>query len=217
VSTGSSESLCRRCLCRRVFHARRERRRRQSADSDIPRYIDYIDAESGGAAWNYLEVFEDHDTKAEDYNDIAAVTDFVLYGFAKGAFSYGGDLRSLRVPAAVDDERSVTFGRCHDNIRELNDSAINPFDDRTDAFLATTYVLAREAGTPLIFNWDNFDSPQIRTGVKFRRIMMQRGEAGRNVKENVLAVIDSPTLLIMERGSEGFYVVNKAAATARST
>ena len=39
--------------------------------------------------------------------------------------------------------------------------------------------------------------------------MQQRGAAGKNVKENVLAAIDSPTVLLMERGSEGFFVVNK--------
>ncbi len=32
---------------------------------------------------------------------------------------------------------------------------------------------------------------------------------GKNIKENVLAVVDSPTVLMMERGSEGFFVVNK--------
>ena len=29
--------------------------------------------------------------------------------------------------------------------------------------------------------------------------------------ENILAVIDSPTVLMMERGAEGFFVVNKGA------
>jgi alpha-amylase len=115
------------------------------------------------------------------------------------------------VPTATDDPRSVTFGRVHDNIRELNPQAINPYADRTDALLATTYVLAREAGTPLVLNWDNHDFAPIRAGVKFRQIMRQRGASGGFVKENVLAVVDSPTLLVMERGNEGFYVVNKAA------
>jgi alpha-amylase len=39
--------------------------------------------------------------------------------------------------------------------------------------------------------------------------MRQRGNEGKNVKENVLAAVDSPTVLLMERGSEGFKVVNK--------
>jgi len=177
----------------------------------VKQYVDLIDQRSGGTAWNYLEVIEDGDTKATDYNGVAAVTDFVLYASLKNAFSFGGDLRSLRIPIAVDDPRSVTFGRTHDNIRELSARAINPYDDRTDALLATTYVLARERGTPLVLNWDNHDSPAVREGVKFRQIMRQRAVAGGQVRENVLAVVDRPTILLMERGGEGFYVVNKAA------
>ena len=177
----------------------------------LQRYVDFIRDRSGGAAWSYLEVIQDADTRASDYTPVAPVTDFVLYGSMKAAFELGGDLRSLRVPAAVDDARSVTFGRVHDNIRELNPQAINPYADRTDALLATTYVLAREAGAPLVLNWDNHDFAPIRAGVKFRQIMRQRGASFGLVKENVLAVLDSPTVLVMERGNEGFYVVNKAA------
>lgn len=176
-------------------------------------YIDYINKESNGNTWNYLEVIEDHDTRAEDYNGIAAVTDFILYNSMKNAFSFGGDLRSLRVPSAVNDPRSVTFGRNHDTIRELNPQyAINPYDDPTDSYLATAYVLARERGTPLIFNQDNlpYRVPYTNHGVKFRQIMRQRGDAGSDVRENVLSAIDSPTLLLMERGREGFFVENKA-------
>ena len=32
-----------------------------------------------------------------------------------------------------------------------------------------------------------------------------------NVKENVLGVIDSPVVMMMRRGSEGFFVLNKSA------
>jgi alpha-amylase len=174
-------------------------------------YLDFIEQQSGGAAWSYLEVIQDADTKSSDYLDVAPVTDFVLYGSVKAAFELGGDLRSLRVPVAVDDARSVTFGRVHDNIRELNTEAINPYTDRTDALLATTYVLARERGTPLVLNWDNHDFAPIRAGIRFRQIMRQREASGGLVTENVLAVLDSPTVLIMERGNEGFYAVNKAA------
>ena len=172
-------------------------------------YIDYIDRESNGSTWNYLEVIEDNDTSAEDYNWIASVTDFLLYNSMKNAFSFGGDLRSLRVPRAIDDPRSVTFGRNHDNIREINSNAINPYADRSDSYLATAYVLARQGGTPLVLNWDHYDSPFIKYGVRFRQIMSQRAKSGENVKGNVLAVIDSPTVLMMERGNQGFLVENK--------
>ncbi len=177
----------------------------------VKMYIDYIDRESGGSTWNYLEVVEDNVTRAEDYNWIAAVTDFLLYNSMKDAFSLGGDLRSLRAPKAVDDPRSVTFGRNHDTIREINSNPNNPYNDRSDSYLATAYVLARERGTPLILNWDNYDSPFIKYGVRFRQMMGQRAKSGENVKENVLAVIDSPTVLMMERGDQGFFVENKGA------
>ena len=174
----------------------------------VKEYIDYIDKESNGKTWNYLEVIEDNDTKAEDYNWIAAVTDFRLYNSLKSAFTFGGDLRSL--PAtAINDTRSVTFGTNHDTIKKLNSFAINPYDDITDSYLATAYALAREEGTPLIFNEDNLNSPYIQYGVKFRQVMNQRGKDGKNTQENVLKVTDSPTVSLMERGEEGFFVENK--------
>jgi alpha-amylase len=176
----------------------------------VQEYIDYINQESKGKAWNYLEVISDGDTKAEDYNGIAAVEDFVLYNSMKGVFGFGGDMRSL--PAqAVNDPRSVTFGTNHDTIRSLNSQAINPYDDITDSYLATAYVLARKDGTPLIFNEDNLNAPYIPFGVKFRQTMIQREKEGKNVSENILKVFNSSTVLLMERGAEGFFVENKGA------
>ncbi|NJM46271.1 MAG: alpha-amylase [Alkalinema sp. RU_4_3] len=173
-------------------------------------YIDYVNQESQGKAWNYLEVISDGDTKAEDYNGIAAVTDFVLYNSMKTMFTFGGDLRSM--PAnAVNAPRSVTFGTNHDTIRKLNSQAINPYDDITDSYLATAYVLARKDGTPLVFNEDNLNAPYIPFGVKFRQIITQREKEGKNVNENILKVFNSPTVLLMERGAEGFFVENKGA------
>lgn len=174
----------------------------------LQEYVNYINQESTGNAWNYLEVITDGDTRAEDYNWIAAVTDFVLYNSLKNAFTFGGDLRSL--PAnAVNDPRSITFGQNHDTIRALNENAINPYDDVTDSYLATAYVLARQTGTPLVFNADNINAPYIPYGVKFRQIMAQRGQEGKTVAETILRVVDSPTIVLMERGAEGFFVENK--------
>ncbi|MGR9000420.1 MAG: alpha-amylase family glycosyl hydrolase [Gammaproteobacteria bacterium] len=174
----------------------------------VKEYIDYINQESQGNTWNYLEVIEDNDTKAEDYNRIAAVEDFLLYSSMKNAFTFGGDLRSLP-SSSVNDPRTVTFGRNHDTILALNKFAMNPYNDITDSYLASAYVLARKDGTPLIFNEDNLNSPYINYGVKFRQIMIQREKEGKNVKENILRVINNPTVLLMERGGEGFFVENK--------
>ncbi len=176
----------------------------------VQEYIGYINENSHNKTWNYLEVISDHDTQAEHYSGVAATTDFVLYDSMKKAFSYGGDLRSLRLPHAVNDSRSVTFGRNHDTISQLNDKAINPYAEPSDSYLATAYILARESGTPLVFNWDNYDVAYISYGVKFRQVMAQRKNGGGNVAENVLAVIDEPTILMMERGNEGFVLINKA-------
>lgn len=174
----------------------------------LQEYVNYINQESNSSAWNYLEVITDGDTRAEDYNQIAAVTDFALYNSLKNVFTFGGDLRSL--PAnAVNDPRSVTFGQNHDTIRALNENAINPYDDVTDSYLATAYVLAREVGTPLVFNADNINAPYIPYGVRFRQIMAQRGQEGKNVAETILRIVDSPTIVLMERGAEGFFVENK--------
>jgi alpha-amylase len=183
----------------------------------VKEYIGFADHESHGNTWNYLEVIEDGDTRAEKYNSIAAVTDFRLYNTLTTAFGFSGDLRALQVPSALDDSRSVTFGCNHDTRRKIgsqpvNSFAINPCDasDASDCHLADAYVLAHERGTPIILNEDNL-VPYIRAGVKFRQIMHQRGRENRNVTEHVLKVVDSPTLLVMERGDEGFFVVNKAA------
>jgi len=148
----------------------------------VKEYIDYINQESQGNTWNYLEVIEDSDTKAEDYNWIAAVEDFLLYNSMKNAFTFGGDLRSLP-SSAVNDPRTVTFGRNHDTILALNKFAINPYNDITDSYLATAYVLARKDGTPLIFNEDNLNSPYINYGVKFRQIMIQREKEGKMLRK----------------------------------
>ena len=175
----------------------------------VKEYVAYIDRESNGNAWNYLEVISDGDTRPTDYNWIAPVEDFILYRSARKAFTYGGDLRSLRTPETAGAPRSVTFGRNHDNIRQINRDAIEPYDDWTDSYLATAYVLAREDGVPLVLNWDNADAPYIRTGVQFRKIMRNGAVEGANVRETVCTEIDSQTVLMMARGTEGFFIVNK--------
>ncbi|MGB3613894.1 MAG: alpha-amylase family glycosyl hydrolase [Elainellaceae cyanobacterium] len=174
----------------------------------LDEYINFVDQESGGTAWSYLEVIQDSDTHAEDYNAIAPVSDFLIYNAVKEAFAFGGDLRSLP-PNAVDDPTSVTFGQNHDTIAALNTHAINPYSDITDAYLAAAYVLARQNGTPLVFNEDSLKAPFVPFGVKFRQTMGQRQAEGKSTAETILRVIDSPTVVFMERGAEGFFVANK--------
>jgi alpha-amylase len=180
---------------------------------DVRRYVDYINTITNGQSWNYLEVIDDNDSNSYMYTPIAAVTDFVLCDTMKNAFSFGGSLSSLRVPQAINDSRSVTFGINHDS-----DPQINPgfpkcqYANRGDAMLANAYVLARESGTPLILGKDNLGVSYLATGVRFRATMRARNAEGKNTKETVLAIGDPQNLLMMERGSEGFFVVNKAAS-----
>jgi len=112
---------------------------------------------------------------------------------------------------ALDDARSVTFGRNHDTAPDISSTPYEPYVFTADAHLATAYVLARESGTPLVLNVDNLSVAFIKYGVRFRQIMRDRGREGRDVHENVLSVIDDPSVLLMERGSEGLFVVNKGA------
>ena len=60
-----------------------------------------------------------------------------------------------------------------------------------------------------MLNWDNAEVSYIKYGVKFRQILRQRGREGGSTTENILAAVESPTVLLMERGDEGFFVVNK--------
>ena len=177
-------------------------------------YVDHVAAGSGGRGWSYLEVIQDGDTRAEHTSGIAAVTDFTLYGALRRLFRWGGDLRSLPAPALADP-RSVTFGRTHDNLAEIRprrEEALDPWEDPSDAWLATAYVLARQDGTPLVLAGDAAAAPYLRAGARFRRILAARARLGRAVSETILRVIDSPELLVLQRGGEGFAVVNKAAA-----
>lgn len=179
----------------------------------LKQYIDHVDGRSHRRTWNYLEVIQDADTRAQDYAWIAAVTDFVLYGSLRRAFSWGGDLRSL--PAvALADPRSVTFGRSHDNLAEIRvrrQDALDPWSDAADAWLASAYVLARQDGTPLVLAGDAAAAPYLSAGALFRRILAARGREGRNVRETILRPIDRSTVLLLQRGAEGFAVINKGA------
>ncbi|NEQ55731.1 MAG: alpha-amylase, partial [Leptolyngbya sp. SIO3F4] len=186
----------------------------------IERYINYINAYSaqrGGdlssTCWNYLEVITDGDTKHYYYNWIAAITDFNMYHSMRSAFTYGGSLKTLKLPNSNQDARSITFGRNHDTIGEINQHAIAPYSDKIDSFLATAYVLAKSYGTPLVMSWDNNDCPFIKAGVQFRKEMTERMRIGKTVVENVLDVINNDNILFMERGNEGFCVINKSTET----
>ncbi|MEB3255518.1 MAG: alpha-amylase family glycosyl hydrolase [Synechococcaceae cyanobacterium] len=167
----------------------------------IKQYIDFINKATKGAAWNYLEVIVYGDTTTDQYTPVAAITDFTPCDSMRQAFEGSGDHRSLRVPIGLSDPRSVTFGINHDTDPEINPGSPScKYGHRGDGVLATANVLARESGTPLILGKNNLTIAYVPTGVRFRQIMAQRQREAKNVRENVLAAIDSLTLLLMERG-----------------
>jgi len=186
--------------------------------SDLGSLVAHVQRLSGGRSWILLEVIDDHDTRPEMYTAIAPVTDYILCDTLRGAFAYDGQLSSLRLPRAIPDRRSVTFGLSHDS-----DPAINPGfgrcqpSDRHDGVLATAYVLARTDGTPLVLAADHRRSALLQAGARFRASLRARARAGADTREWVPAIGDPRNLLLMERGREGFFVVNKAATPLRIT
>ena len=180
--------------------------------ADLAGLVGYGQRLSGGRSFSMLEMIDDHDTRPEMYTAIAPVTDYMLCDTLRQAFAYGGQLSGLRLPRAIPDRRSITFGISHDS-----DPAINPGfgrcqpSDRHDGVLATAYVLARANGTPLVLAIDHRRSPLVRAGVRFRASLQARSRAGADTREWVPAIGDARHLLLMERGGEGFFVVNKAA------
>jgi alpha-amylase len=183
------------------------------AMSTLQDYLEFINVETNNEAWNYLEVIEGDGISGDSYQSIAAVTDFRLYHAVRDAFSFGGDLKNLRMPRGLDDSRSVLFGMNHDtdtnNTEGLNEMA---YAERSDSLLATAYVLARENGVPLVLHSDN-QVDYIQAGAKFRQIMRAKSGEGLSVTENVLGIVEGDTILVMERGTEGLFIVNKAAET----
>ena len=176
-------------------------------------HLAFIARSSGARAWNYLEVIEDGDTPASVYDSLAPLTDFRLYRALRELFRYGGDLRRLP-PRALPDAVSVSFGRNHDTVPEIHgglQGALDPYTDPGDAVLATVWVLARQGGTPLVYGPDSRSSAQIRTAVRFRRILAERTARGAEAPETVLRVLDDPEVAVMERGGEGMVLLNKGA------
>jgi alpha-amylase len=178
--------------------------------SIVKAYVDHVMDRSYGKAWNYVEVIGDGSGVANEYGRIAPVTDYERYQVVKAALEGRGDLRSLGAGPRVEVP-TVTFGRTHDNIRGLNEFSIAPFSERLDAFLATAFILASEAGVPVVFGLDSKDSALVREGVMFRK-WLRRKSSGRDSAAERILPIDTPSLLIMERGALGFFVLNKAEA-----
>ncbi|MFO0039871.1 MAG: alpha-amylase family glycosyl hydrolase [Synechococcaceae cyanobacterium] len=174
--------------------------------------LTWIRTLTGGRSWSYLEVIDDADTRPEMYSALAPLSDFRFCDRLRQAFSFGGSLRSLHRPEPGDDPRAVRFGVNHDTDHRLNPGFGRcRMEEPGDGWLASATVLAREAGTPLILARDNLEVAYLPAGARFRAELRRRALAGRSTGERALEVGNPDTLLLLERGAEGFFLVNKAA------
>lgn len=178
---------------------------------DYRSYVDHINWRTGQTAFVYGEILDVNKEAHYPYTSITTTMDFTLLQYMRQkAFLFGGDLRSLQVPDTFPDPRAVTFARNHDTV--LNAGFDNlKFSDFRDAELAWAYILSRQSGTPLVFRADA-DSPIVKTGVKFRQIMSDRGAGQEYVLsgEYCPGCSNHKDVLMMTRGGEGFVLINKS-------
>jgi alpha-amylase len=160
----------------------------------------------------YGEVIGESFGESYEYTPYMPITDFHLLRALLGAFSLNGDLRSLTDPEgsgqALPADKAVVFARNHDTA--MHRGFFN-FGDYQDAMLANAYILARGRGVPSIYR-DDWEVPSVRGGVLFHKAM--RGTPTRVRQVNEVCENEyqcSPrTTLFIERGSEGFAMINSA-------
>jgi alpha-amylase len=202
-------------------------------------FADVLSAVPGRYAFG--EIIAGHRDELDDY--LAAGTmdfyDFPLVATMRQAFGPGGDLRSLRDPAAVgralEGTRAVTFVRNHDIDRgQNNDRGLDGPDgrrafgvgwdegqrrlDRTDVALAHAYIFGREDGVPYVFvdmntlpPGEQDDRPDDPAIVAGIRFhnLSLAGTGGVNRRPDIWR-IETPDVIGWQRGSDRFVVINKA-------
>jgi alpha-amylase len=180
--------------------------------------------------------FGDHLGVAElDYYD------FPLVATMRQAFRFGGDLRSLKDPAAsgraLDGPKAVTFVRNHDIDRGQNhDHGIEDPDgrdrfgigwdeargepDRTDIALAYAYILGREDGLPYVFVDMNTLPPEQQDDRLDDPAILAgirfhnlclAGASGVERRKDMWRV-ETPDAIGWQRGTDRFVAINKAAS-----
>ncbi|HEY9596215.1 MAG TPA: alpha-amylase family glycosyl hydrolase [Cyanophyceae cyanobacterium] len=157
----------------------------------------------------YGEVIGQTIEESNEYTGILPVTDFHLLSTMNKAFSYGGDLRSLINPAAsgqaIPGDKAVTFAQNHDIATgQIGYKLPTPQDTK----LANAFILARQAGFPIIYKDDAKDAIT-KAGVYFHKIMLRNPQYFRNGNE-IAKGADNPNLLFIERGNKGLAIINKA-------
>jgi len=159
-------------------------------------------------SWNYGEVLSTRKSMHQPYQEIMPSTDFLLTEALVKAFSLGGDLRSLTVAPSIG-KKDITFARNHDTIHNSGFETLK-FKNHKDISLAWAFVLARKDGIPLIYPQDTQFSI-VKAGLKFRKHMEEK-KAPEYILGKVCQNCNNPNTLIMERGEEGFMVINKSGS-----
>lgn len=162
----------------------------------------------------YGEVIGETLEESNEYTPIMPVTDFHLLRTLLGAFSLGGDMRSLYNPEengqALPADKAIVFSRNHDTA--MHRDFFN-FGDYQDAMLANAYILARGRGTPFIYR-DDWEQRTVKAGVQFHNAMKGKPDRIRRTSEicESESTCSPRTTLFIERGSEGFAIINTANA-----
>jgi hypothetical protein len=166
--------------------------------------------------WSYAEVVSTDRSSAPRHARTLPVTDYLFLKTLRDAFSFGGSLESLRVPVSHDFSDSVTFALNHDTEAFLKSGGTHGvglnFEVAEDADLATQYLLARSSGVPLILS-EVAEKPSIKMAVLFRKLMeINRAGVEFSVPPHrICSHCDDRTFFMMERGSEGVFIMNKSA------
>lgn len=182
----------------------------QMSFAAIRYYLDSLALE-GFDLWSYSEILHDH-----KWGELMSMTDYRLLGALIKEFSYHGSLANLRQPPSIRPD-SITFARNHDTWAAEQTKGFRgvnlTFADEKDTLLASLFVLGRHDGIPLVLNQD-LVFLQIKNGVAFRQEMNRRKAPMETIgpSETLCEKCSSQTVMLMDRGGEGFLFLNKGGS-----
>ncbi|MDJ0730378.1 MAG: alpha-amylase family glycosyl hydrolase [Crocosphaera sp.] len=182
--------------------------------ADIDKILDVVPADK----YVYGEVIGGNCGETTNYPQIhnVDITDYNLLSNLKGAFSFGGDLRSLINPQGVlPGYQAITFSKTHDTVCPGGDLCGDYGFEPRDQMLANAFLLARQDGLPLIYR-DDIDDPIVPAGAKFHEKLLHESQYFRNGNE-ITSGGDSPNRLFIERGDQGIAIINKAGESFAPT
>jgi alpha-amylase len=147
--------------------------------------------------------------EAELYTPYMRVSDFQLLSVMLSAFSIGGNLSDLVDPesygAALPGDKAVVFARNHDTA--MHQGFFN-FGDQQDWLLATSFVVARGVGLPVVYR-DDAHQRIVRKGVMFHNLLASKSTYVRRMNE-ICGGCSTQNMLAIERGGVGLMILNKA-------